>query len=101
MSDEVSMFKWVIGGAVSAVATLTGVVWHENRERMKLLEAKLDHKADKSEMDKVEATQAKVFDLMRGIQNEIASSTLNLSNIINAKHLEVMAKLADKQDRAK
>lgn len=88
MTDEVTIWRWVAGGAVTFCGTLAGVVWSDNKRRVERVEGLLENKADKQRVDKLEDTTGQIFALMR-----------KMSDDIHANHAEVLRELGTKADR--
>lgn len=99
MSDEVSLFKWVMGGAISVIGTLTGVVWADNKRRLADVERLLANKADAKDVDKIEDTQGQIFSLMRKMSDDIHAGQTTVLQKMGDMHADLLQQIAGKQDR--
>ena len=85
---DVQFWTWVAGGLGAASCGLVGVVWMSNDRRVTGVERQLEHKADKSELNRLRDDTGQIFGLLRTMNDKMADN-----------HAEILRELGKKQDR--
>lgn len=89
--EDFSLLQKVVGAAAAIVAPLYGAY--------KVVETKLDKKADKSEVDRHRDYFVKVFEKMDEHQRHDTEQFLKMHETMNRYHAEILRELGRKEDR--
>jgi hypothetical protein len=98
--DDPGLWKWMTGGLATAASGLAAYVWNDSRK-------KLDEKADKEDMGRVEKEQerhrdhlAKLYEKLEEHGRSDAAHFSEVMGTMHDHHAELLREMGRKADRS-
>jgi hypothetical protein len=97
--DEMDLWTKLATGAAGLCTALVSLVWADYRKRVDKVEAELDTKADKTEMDRQRDHIGKLFDKLEEHARRSEDGQRQIMATIHSNHSQVLTALAKKADK--
>ena len=97
--DDPDLWSKIATGAAGVAASLAGLVWGDMKHRLNSIESVIYKKAEKEEMDRQRDNVNTLFDKLDEQARRSDGRFTEVIELINERHLQVIAKLDTKQDK--
>lgn len=99
MSDDPSIWSRIAEWTAGVAVALIGLVWADNKARMKTFEEELAKKASKEDLDRQRDHIVKLFEEQAKVRHDMNGGFQRITDLIHSGQIQIMSELAKKADR--